>query len=499
MRILLINVPHTAIGSRVPDDHLPPFGLLCVGGPLIDAGHDVGLIDADIKPLSDDEILARTTEFSPECVMFGHSGSSSAQPTISRIASKIKAMFPNVIIFYGGVHPTYFYRELLQSDPWVDFIIRGEGEATVTNLINAIATQKSTEAIAGIAFRVNGNLVATPPAITINNLDDYRIGWELIDFKNYSYWGKKRAVVIQFSRGCPHLCTYCGQKGFWTKWRHRDPQKLADEIEYLNKVHGVEVFNFADENPSSGRKAWQAFLEAIIAKNLDITLVGSTRADDIVRDKDILHLYKKAGFERFLLGMENTDATTLEKIKKGATKAIDKEAIQLLRAHNILSMASYVVGFSDDTDADLWHGLKQLIEYDPDQIQALYAVPHRWTPFFTDVKDRIIVQDDFRKWDYKHQIIKLDNMPPWRLLLWVKFIELIIQTRPRAIMRLIYNREKKIRHAIRWYYKMGRRVWFREILHFLFRDNVNDKNITVSQYIGKPQEHEEYSMRVNNK
>jgi len=89
----------------------------------------------------------------------------------------------------------------------------------------------------------------------------------------------------------------------------------------------VEVFNFADENPSAGRKPWKAFLEALIAEDISVTLVRSTRADNIVRDADILHLYKRAGFERFLMGMENTDEATLELIRKGGATASDREAI----------------------------------------------------------------------------------------------------------------------------------------------------------------------------
>ena len=71
--------------------------------------------------------------------------------------------------------------------------------------------------------------------------------------------------------------------------------RFAAEIARLHRTHGVEVFNFADENPTASRPAWQTFLEALIAEKVDVTLVGSTRADDIVRDADILHLYKRAG------------------------------------------------------------------------------------------------------------------------------------------------------------------------------------------------------------
>ncbi len=496
MRILLINVPHPAIGSRIPKEQLPPLGLLCVGGPLIDDGHEVRLIDGEFGPMPLDRIVAAAMAWAPDAVMFGHSGSSSGHPIIARVAAMIATAMPAVRIVYGGVHPTYFWREILRDEPWVTAIVRGEGEEIVRQLVRAFDRDAPLDAIDGIAFRRNGTPVATRPAAVIGDLDAYRIGWELIDHADYSYWGGKRAVVIQFSRGCPHLCNYCGQRGFWTRWRHRDPVKLAHEIADLHRLHGVEVFNFADENPSAGRKAWQAFLEALIAERVSVTLVGSTRADDIVRDADILHLYKQAGFERFLMGMENTDEATLKLIRKGGTTTADREAIRLLRQHNILSMATWVAGFDEQTDRDLWRGLRQLISYDPDQIQALYVTPHRWTPFFRIARDRSIVQHDKTRWDYKHQVLGMTRMAPWRLFLWVKLIEAAAQLRPRALRRLLWNPDPKIRHAIRWYYRMGRRVWIHEIWRFLFHDRYRDEGQTLATFLGAPQDAEEEASRV---
>jgi anaerobic magnesium-protoporphyrin IX monomethyl ester cyclase len=494
MRIVLINVPHPAIGSRIPDDHLPPLGLLCVGGPLIDDGQEVRLIDGEFGPMTMDQLVAEAAAFAPDAVMFGHSGSSSGHPVISAVASGVRSRLPDCHIIYGGVHPTYFWRDILESEPWVDAIVRGEGEKTVRQLVRALSGECDFEEVRGIAFRREGTVIATGPAPVIRNLDDYRVGWELIDHARYSYWGGKRAVVIQFSRGCPHLCTYCGQRGFWTRWRHRDPVKLAREMAWLHREHGVQVFNFADENPSAGRKAWKAFLEALIAENIDVTLVGSTRADDIVRDAEFLHLYKLAGFERFLMGTENTDEDTLRLIRKGATTSTDREAIRLLRQHNILSMATWVAGFVDQTDRDMFHALRQLMAYDPDQIQALYVTPHRWTPYFRDAESRDVVQRDKTKWDYKHQVLGMSKMPAWRLFLWVKLIEVAMQTRPRALRRLLWNPEPKIRHAIRWYYRMGRRVWFHEVAEFFLRDRTRSSGMTVKKFMGNVQDHEEEAM-----
>jgi anaerobic magnesium-protoporphyrin IX monomethyl ester cyclase len=100
----------------------------------------------------------------------------------------------------------------------------------------------------------------------------------------------------------------------------------------------VELINLADENPTADRVAWKAFLEALIAENLPLVIIGTTRASDIVRDGDILDLYRQAGVARFLLGMESTDEKTLQAIHKGSTKAIDREAIRLMRKHGIISM-----------------------------------------------------------------------------------------------------------------------------------------------------------------
>ncbi len=495
MRLLIVNPPHPAIGSRIPDDHLPPLGLLSIGGPLLDDGHNVSLLDCEFGPLNLDDIIARIRNHAPEALLLGHSGSTSAHPMASKIARNAKAEIPGLQVIYGGVFPTYHWKDILTNQIEFDFCVRGEGEETCRQLIRALEDQTPLSSVKGIAYRRDGRVKSTPPQAMMQDWEAYRIGWELIDFKDYSYWGRKRAVVVQFSRGCPHPCNYCGQRGFWTKWRHRDPKKFAREIADLHRNHGVEVFNFADENPTSSKRLWKEFLEALIAENVDVSLVGSTRADDIVRDKEHLHLYKKAGVERFLFGMENYDEAILKKIKKGGTTAKDQEAIQLMRQHNMLSMATWVVGFEEETDRDYWRTLKQLIAYDPDQIQSVYVTPHRWTPFFREAENRKVIQTDQSKWDYKHQVLSTRHMSPWRVFLWVKAIEFIVQSRPKALWRLIFNPDPKIRHAQRWYYKMGRRVWFHEVFGFLFRDKREKRDLMrVGDYWGEPQDAEEEAL-----
>jgi anaerobic magnesium-protoporphyrin IX monomethyl ester cyclase len=469
MKILLINVPHIAIGSRIPREQLPPLGLLCIGGPLIDNGHQVKLLDGEFGPTSADEIAKQTVAFQPDAILMGHSGSTSAQPIIEHISKIISVELPNTFFILGGVFPTYHSEIILAENEHIDIIVRGEAEETIQILMHALEKNSSLVDIRGITYRNTENeIIKNLDAPIIKDLDANRIGWELMKPYKYSYWGNMPAVVVQFSRGCPYPCNYCGQSLFWKKWRYRNPQKFAAELAMLYREYGVTLINFADENPTTNKKIWKEFLLALIEEDVPLILVGSTRADNIVRDADILHLYKKAGVIRFLMGIETYDEEVQKKIKKAGTSSKDKEAIQLLRKHDIISLATYVFGFYNETDRDYYKGFKQLMSYDPDQIQMLYVTPHHWTPFNNEVLENKVIQLDQRKWDYKHQVIKTNNMKPWRVLLWVKMIEVLLQMRPKAIFRSLFHKDAGFRHGMKWYYRMGRRVWFHEVFNFFF-------------------------------
>lgn len=501
MNILLLNPPHPSIGSRIPIEHLPPLGLLAIGGPLIDAGHHVELLDAEFGPLSTADIVAEIGRRAPQAVLVGHSGSTSGHPIAAEITRAIRAVMPRVWIVYGGVFPTFHWREIMAMESQIDVIVRGEGEETVVRAIGALATGTALAGVPGIVFRDGGDgspnragvgttrplgvVRATPPAPLIVDLDSHRVGWELIDHARYSYWGNRRAVVVQFSRGCPHRCSYCGQRRFWSRWRHRDPVRFARELARLHRDHGVEVINFADENPTASRSAWKAMLEALVAERVPLILVGSTRADDIVRDADILPLYRQAGVARFLLGLESTDPAILKKIRKDSGEETDREAIRLLRRHGILSMAAWVAGFEEESDRDYWRALRQIVSYDPDQIQALYVTPHRWTPYFRQAANRRVIQADLGRWDYKHQVLATRRVPPWRTLLWVKLIEAVVQLRPRSLWRLFAHPDPALRAAMRWYYRIGRQVWPHEIWHFLFRDRRVTRGPLLAGFFGQ--------------
>lgn len=497
MRVLLVNPPHRAVSSRCHDGRMPPLGLLAVGGPLIDAGHDVRLIDADIGPLPIDEIVSAAVSWSPKAVLLGHSGSTSAHPVVVEITRALRQALPDVWIVYGGVYPTYHAEEILARNPQIDVVVRGEGEETTARVLEAIQSGVPLSNVPGIGYREDGVTRLTPPAAPIQDLDACRVGWELIeDWDRYQYWGAGRAAVVQFSRGCPHQCTYCGQRGFWTRWRHRDPVCLAEEIGRLHRTHDVRFVDLADENPTTSPRLWREFLEAMIAQNVPVQFVATIRAGDIVRDADFLHLYKQAGFSRILMGMETTDAATQKRIRKGGSVTGDQQAIRLLREHDILSQVAYVVGFEEETDRDLWRGMRQLLAYDPDQINAMYVMPHRWTPFYRESANRRVIEDDQNRWDYRHQVLGT-RIPPWRVFLWVKLTEVVLQLRPRALWRVLAHRDRSLRKALRWCYGVGRRAWMFEVREFLrsaFRRR--PANLSLSEFWGTPQDEDEEALEI---
>ncbi len=190
MRILLLNVHHPSIGSSIAD-HLPPLGLLSIGGPLIDDGHEVRLIDGELGPMSEAEMADQAVACAPEVILFGHSGSTSAHAVIAALSRRLRDRLPQVTMIYGGVFPTYHWREILAEEPQIDLIVRGEGEETCRRVVACLAVGRSWDDVPGIAYRRRGQIHCASPAPLIRDLDSYRVAWELIEHRRYTYWGGK--------------------------------------------------------------------------------------------------------------------------------------------------------------------------------------------------------------------------------------------------------------------------------------------------------------------
>ena len=493
MRILLINPPYITFTSRFGVGHQVPLGLLMVGGALLDRGHNVELLDAERRHLKASAIIREVRAFAPHIVMAGHAGSTPAHPICIEMLSAIKRSCPEVTTVYGGVYPTYHAEEILTAEAAVDFIVRGEGEETVVGLVaaiecgessqrehrqvavrtlplaysNSVPATTSLQSVRGISYRVDGRIAHNPDGLPIADLDGYRSAWELItNWDDYQCFGLGRAAIVQFSRGCPHRCTYCGQHGFWVNWRHRDPVRLVDEIEWLYRTHGVRFCTIADENPTTIRPLWQRFLEEMASRRLPVKFFATIRATDIVRDADILPLYREAGLLYVLMGIESTDPEVLKEIKKGSTTRHDFLACRLLKQHGVYSVLGHIVGLEDDSWAGLRAALKQLKHYEGDYLNAMYVTPHSWTEFGRAAAGRRIVEPDQQKWDYRHQVLEQPKLTPWQLFFGVKLLELRFHLRA-AKLRALFASNRFSRRQVMWGLSHSGLVWLAEIGEFL--------------------------------
>jgi anaerobic magnesium-protoporphyrin IX monomethyl ester cyclase len=476
MRIMLINPPYQTLTSNLGVGHQVPLGLLMVGGALIDAGHTVRLIDAECHHLPMRQIVRLVCNWRAEVVMTGHAGSTPAHPVCMKMLREIKRACPGVMTVYGGVFPTYHARPILTDGPAVDVVVRGEGEATAVELAAALEQARAggedaaaLTRVRGIAFRRGGQVVVTPDRPPIPNLDQYRVGWELIRrWDDYRCFGLGRAAIVQFSRGCPHRCTYCGQHGFWVKWRHRDPVRLADEIEWLHRTHHIRFITLADENPTTLRAPWRRFLHELARRRLPVHLFATIRATDIVRDADLLPLYRRAGILYVLMGIESTDDAVLRQIGKNSTQRHDVEACRLLRRNGIHSILGHIVGFEDETWQTFRATMRDLRRYQGDYLNAMYVTPHDWTVFGTEVEGRPLVQPNQRWWDYRHQVLAQRHLKPWQLFAAVKWLELWFHLRPDRLRRMLRAADPFAVRQLLWCSLHTGLVWLGEIVeHFV--------------------------------
>jgi anaerobic magnesium-protoporphyrin IX monomethyl ester cyclase len=473
VRILLINPPYLTTTSTLGVGHQIPLGLLMVGGPLADAGHEVRLLDAECRHLSRDAIVREAVEFAPDLVMTGHAGSTPAHPVCVAMLESIKAALPGATTVYGGVYPTFHAGDILRAVRAVDIVVRGEGEAATLALVTALASEPPCplDTVAGIVFRRDGEVVSTPDRVPIADLDAYRIGWELIpDWGRYQCFGLGRSAVVQLSRGCVHSCRYCGQHEFWRSWRHRDPVSLVDQIERLYREHNVRFFPVADENAACNRAIWRQFLEELAARNLPVHLNVSLRSSDIVRDADLLPLYRRAGILYVAPGVESVRDEVLRQMGRTTVAADARLACRLLRQNGIYSVLFYQVDLDGClTWRELRHALRELRRYDADWVNVMYLTPHRWTPIAADLAARASVEPNQLFWDYRHPVLAQQNLRPWQLFLAVKALEFLLHVTPRKAWHILRQPGWFSKRQMLWCLTHTTLVWTRELYDYTAR------------------------------
>lgn len=419
MRIALVHPNYHSGGAEIAGNW-PPAWVAYLAGHLKGAGYtDVHFIDAMTDDLDNDEVRRRLAALSPDVV-----GCTSITPSIYKAEEILKAaqdVCPDAIRVLGGVHATFMYKQVLSEAPWVDVIVRGEGEEIFLELIRAIDGGRwpsGRGAINGLAFRDGDRIVATQAAPTVKDLEAIKPDWSLLDWSKYIYVPlNERVAIPNLARGCPFTCSFCSQWKFWRDYRVRNPIKVVDEIEQLVVEHQVGFFILADEEPTINRKKFVQFCEELIARGLpDKVKWGiNTRVTDIMRDRELLPLYRKAGLVHVSLGTEAAAQLKLDRFNKETRVAENKEAIRLLREADIFVEAQFIVGLDNETEETLEETFRMAWEWQPDLANWSMYTPWPFSPLFQEIRDQVEVFD-FSKYNFVTPIMRPKALTRGRLL-----------------------------------------------------------------------------------
>ena len=419
MRIVFVHPNYHSGGAEIAGNW-PPAWVAYLAGALKTAGFDdVHFIDAMTNNISNDSLHQQLAQLQPDVV-----GTTSITPSIyvaEEVLKIAQSAAPNALRILGGVHATFMYRQVLSEAPWIDVIVRGEGEEILTALMRAVQAgdwPENRHKIKGLAYIDGGEIVATPAAPTVKELDAITPDWSLLEWEKYIYVPLNRRVAIpSMARGCPFTCSFCSQWKFWRDYRVRDPKKVVDEIEDLVENHGVGFFILADEEPTINRRKFIEFCNELIARNLpDRVQWGiNTRVTDIMRDKDLLGLYRKAGLVHVSLGTEAAAQLKLDQFNKETTVAQNKEAIRLLREADIFTEAQFIVGLDNETPETLEETYRMVWDWQPDLANWSMYTPWPFTPLFQELRDQVEVFD-YSKYNFVTPIMKPKSMTRGALL-----------------------------------------------------------------------------------
>jgi radical SAM superfamily enzyme YgiQ (UPF0313 family) len=327
----------------------PPLALVALGRPLRDAGFDVRLIDA----MWDREFRNEIVELAKDAVCLGIScltGYSIGQGL--EIAELAKRTNPSLPVIWGGWHPTFAAAQAAR-DPRVDVVVRGQGETTLVEVLDALQEHRSLRGVPGVTFRENNELVHSPdrPPQDINDLPPF--DWDLVDVRRYIRVGPgpvRHANTI-FSRGCPYYCDFCLDSR--RKWNGLSLSRVREELEFWVLRNSVNNLRFYDGNFFLGRQRTVEFAEMILASDLagrftwSATGVGKRMTQF---DGATLELLYASGCRQVAIGAESGSPDLLATITNKTTVEYTTEAVRLLTRHNINQFLFFMVGFPEEPE-----------------------------------------------------------------------------------------------------------------------------------------------------
>lgn len=401
MKVLMINPPYSSSKYKFIGLVAPPLGIAYIAAVLESGGVEVKMIDATAVEMDYDAIQREVASYNPDVVAI-----TSVTPTLDsalQVARMSKEACPSANVVLGGYHPTFTYPELLKHD-YVDFVVRGEGEYTMLELVKTLEQGRDLKKVQGIAFEDH----VTPDRSVITNLDSLPFpARHLLPMADYKIMNMKLPVGTLISgRGCPYQCSFCASSAMHgNKLRLRSANNVVDEMEHLVDDHKTEMLAFMDDTFCLNKRRINDICNEIKARGFGNYWGCTARVDTI--SEDLLKKMKDAGCITLFLGVESADQQNLNEINKNITISKIKKTFELTKKMGVRTIASVVLGMPGDTRKSIENTINFVKKLEPNYAIFSLATPYPGTDFYLKSRDkRLIKTTDWSKFNLLTPVIE---------------------------------------------------------------------------------------------
>jgi anaerobic magnesium-protoporphyrin IX monomethyl ester cyclase len=375
----------------------PPLGTIYAAAVMRDAKYEVSLFDTALIDSPEKIIPVIESEHPPYLVIYDDGFNyltkmclTNMREAAFRMAEIAKSKGITVIV--SSSDAADHYEKYLQHG--VDFVIIGEGEITLKELIASLdRNEKTFNQIDGLAYAENGKVIRTSPREIVKQLDSFPMpAWDLVDIDSYKkIWMEERgffSLNIATTRGCPFKCNWCAKPIYGNRYNSRSPQKVAEEIQYLIKNYGVKHYWMCDD--IFGLKpGWvQEFRDVVKSMGLQFKYKIQSRVDLLLQEDTIAAL-AQSGAETVWVGAESGSQKILDTMDKGTTVDQIYEATKLLKKNGIRPAFFLQFGYLGEEKEDIDKTIKMVLDLMPEEIGISVSYPLPGTNFYDSVKEQL--------------------------------------------------------------------------------------------------------------
>lgn len=372
----------------------PPLGTIYAASLLRKNGFSVTLFDTNLRD-NPNEIETVLKETQPNYLVIYDDGFNYL--TKMCLTNMREACFDmisigkshNCLVIVCSSDSTDHYNNYLNHG--ADFVIRGEGEITLLELLNALEKNLPFQAIEGIVYQEDNEVKVNAHRNVLQHLDEFpQPAWDLIDIESYkNVWKQSHqefTLNIATTRGCPYKCNWCAKPIYGNRYNAHSPEYIVDEIEFLQKTYGVSRFWMCDDIFGLKPNWVQKFNTILKTRNLKIKYFIQSRVDLLLKE-DTIDALEESGLEEVWVGAESASQKILDAMDKGTKVEEIYEATRLLKAKKVKVAFFLQFGYLGENQEDIQKTIAMVKELKPDNIGISISYPLPGTKFYDLVKD----------------------------------------------------------------------------------------------------------------